>query len=469
MGLIQFKVGTPELIVPEQIAKADFVTFDGRVIASSNRLTDGVLTCHRTQADSSKLRIFCNLDGQQYVLQTASIRESSEVYDLEAELARGLLTRLRNFHALWTGAGLRSSEELEATMKHAHRVFRQSIFEADQSQAALDAIRLSLHATEALVAVYTDQRITYRRKRTRRIPMSTGCRLVRPPEVEDTFLAAFNAALVRTRWNVLEPRDGDYQWDELDALVDWATEKNLSLMGGPLLDLSSECFPEWMNPWKGDLLNLQSFTSDFVETVVSRYVGRIRHWEVVSGANCGGVNGLLEEQRLNLIMRAIEAAQQVDEQIQISLRVIQPWGEYLGATNNRLPPIQFVDTLRRSGARISEVNLDLRFGGGDIQSLQRDMLSVSQLLDHWSLLQMPMNVMVALPESACFKDRTADYVNWQAEIMERLMKMCLAKERVTGFFCLNWSDPSVQDLPLLGQQQTIHPGVGRIINLDQHR
>ena len=240
-------------------------------------------------------------------------------------------------------------------------------------------------------------------------------------------------------------------------------------MGGPLLDLSSDCFPEWMNPWKGDLLNLQSFTSDFVETVVSRYVGRIRHWEVVSGANCGGSNGLLEEQRLNLIMRAIEAAQQVDEQIQISLRVIQPWGEYLGSTNNRLPPIQFVDTLRRSGARISEVNLDLRFGGGDIQSLQRDMLSVSRLLDHWSLLQMPMNVMVALPESACFGDRIADYVHWQAEMVECLMKMCLAKERVTGFFCLNWSDPSVQDLPLVGQQNTIHPGVGRIINLEQHR
>ena len=217
--------------------------------------------------------------------------------------------------------------------------------------------------------------------------------------------------------------------------------------------------------WKSDLVNLQSFTADFVETVVGRYVGRIRHWEIVCGANCGGENELSEEQRLNLIIRAAEAAQAVDEQIQISLRVIQPWGEYLSTTENRLPPIQFVDTLRRSGASLAEINLDLRFGNGEIHSLQRDMLYVSQLLDHWSLLQLPINVMVALPERCRDNDDVAELVAWQSDIIEDLMLMCLSKERVSGFFCLNWNDSSVMDATLVGANQSIHPVVKRIAQI----
>lgn len=60
---------------------------------------------------------------------------------------------------------------------------------------------------------------------------------------------------------------------------------------------------------------------------------------------------------MNLVARAIEAARQVDEHTQVSLRVVQPWGEYLSQTKNRLSPIQFIDTLRRCGVRFTEINL----------------------------------------------------------------------------------------------------------------
>ena len=462
MGLIQFNVASDNLIVLSELAKADFVTFDGRVIAAQCQLNNGILNCYRGQTDSSKLRLLCNLNGRHLVIQSTSLRENQMQYDLEMELARGELARLRNFYSLWTGAGLKSTAELDETIEAAHEAFRKSIFAEDPAASAIQSILLTHEAIDLLVLVYTSQRIAFRKQRSRRIPMFVGCRLISRPVNEEAFLDAYNAVIVRTRWNVLEPNDGDYQWEELDALVDWAMSNNMFIMGGPLLDLSSGCFPEWMMSWKGDLLNLQSFTSDFVETVVGRYIGRIRHWEVVSGANRGGVNDLSEEQRLNLIIRAVEAAQEVDEQIQISLRVIQPWGEYLSTTENRLPPIQFVDTLRRSGAKLSEVNIDLRFGNGDIQSLQRDMLSVSQLLDHWSLLQLPLNVMVALPERPDTDENIASLISWQADVIEDLMLMCLSKERVTGFYCLNWRDPGVLDSALVGENQTIHPAVKRI-------
>lgn len=468
MGTIQFTCETANLLDPDRISAADFVTFDGRVVPTDSVFTDGRLECLRQMPDSSKLRVMCNIGERTHVAHTTSLRETSQPYRLELELARGELARLRTFFALWTGAGLKSNTALEQQIREAHNAFREAIF-SDSMPTALKALELSGAASDTLVLEYVRQRLTFRRQRQQNFPMTVGCRLIAPPKEQDQFLRAFNAVLVKTRWNELEPVDGEYHWDELDALVDWTTEHNLMCFGGPLLDLSSNCFPEWMSPWKTDLVNLESFTSDFVETVVGRYVGRIRHWEVVCGPNRGGANELSEEQRLNLIARAIEAAQQVDEQIQISIRVIQPWGEYLNHTENRLAPIQFVDTLRRSGVRLSEVNLDLRFGHKDLDSLLRDPLSISQLLDHWSLLQMPLNVMMAVPEQAPGPgtENLPSLIAWQCKIIEDVMLLCLSKERVSGFYSLNWNDLSVHDQPLLDSSDNIHPVVERIANFEQ--
>lgn len=467
MGLIQFSIEDADLIARSEVPKADFVTFDGRVIATDTVLKDDRLACVRDRPDSSKLRLLCNLGGRQVVTQTTSLRESQHLYPLEVELARGELYRLRNFYSLWTGAGLKSTPELNEKIEAAQKLFTSAIFSPGGAKIAIEALEVTQEAIDILVKSYVTQRITFRQQRIQHFPMSVGCRLTQVPVRSEDFLKSFSAVLIKTRWRELEPNDGEYFWDDLDALVDWTTENGLFCIGGPLLDLSSDCFPEWMQPWKGDLRNLQSFTSDFVETVVSRYVGRIRHWEVVCGPNRGGSNDLSEEERLNLIVRAIDAAQEVDEQIQISLRIVQPWGEYLSTTENRLVPIQFVDTLRRSGATISEVNLDMRFGTDDLHSLQRDTLNVSQLLDHWSLLQLPINIMAAIPETSHpeLSQNVIELVNWQTEQLEQLALMCLAKERVTGFYCLNWADRTVEDQPLVDMKEVLHPVVSKIASL----
>ena len=471
MGLIQFQIETDHLISEAAIRAADFITFDGRVIPAQSVYVDGVLKCTRQQSDSSRLRIQCHFGQRNLVIQTSSLRESPTPYRLEVELARGELSRLRNYYSIWTGAGLKSTPELDNVIEFAHHSFRKAIFSAQSCTAALDAIEHASRAIDLLVQAYTSQRITFRQQRTQHFPMSVGCRLTKPPLQEVEFLSTFNSVLVKTRWKDLEPIDGDYQWGELDRLVDWAAEHRLFTIGGPLLDLTSDCFPNWMAPWKGDLINLLSFTSDFVETVVGRYVGRIRHWEVVCGGNCGGPNDLSEEQRLNLVAKAVEAAEAVDEQIQISVRIIQPWGEYLSETRNRLSPIQFVDTLRRSGVRISEVNLDLRFGGGPLNSLSRDMLNVSQLLDQWSLLHLPLQVMAALPDASAFRrDSSTDIASLsglQTRLLEDLFLMCLSKERVTGFYCLNWADDTVKDGRLVDDHGELHPIVRRLSELEE--
>ncbi len=446
MGVIQFRVERPDLLeMSSGLSLVDFLMYDGRVSPARVSMQDGLLRCERTVAESGQMRLLWpRFDRSVQVVQTTSLREQSQPYSLEVELARGQLSRLRNQFYAWIGAGLQSSSNLEQLFTEAHRAFRAAVLRTEapetSSGAALLSIDLSSRATELLCSHYTEQRIGYRRNRSSRLPVFLGCHLRGIPADTDAFCRAFNAVQVDTRWNTLEHDDGEYNWERLDELVAWAQEQRLFILGGPLLDFSEDSFPEWLKRWSGDLVNLQSFTADFVETVVGRYVGRIRHWEVVCGANRGGMINLDEEQRLNLVARTVEAARQVDEHTQISLRIIQPWGEYISQTKNRLSPIQFVDTLRRCGVRIAEVNLDVRVGDDPAPTLWRDGLSLSQLLDQWSLLQVPMNVMLTLPTGQ-FKNPVTE--KQQAEWMRQAILMCLSKERVVGIYCSNWDEAAV--------------------------
>jgi len=444
MGVIQFRVERPDLLsAASGLSLIDFLMYDGRILPARTSLNENTLTCERSQSESGQMRLLWpRFDRSFQVVHTTCLREQSQPYHLEVELARGQLSRLRNQFFSWHGAGLQSSPALDQLIHDAHRSFRAAVLRTEAPElsagAALLSIDLSSRASDLLCQHYMDQRIGYRRNRAARIPVFLGCHLNEVPEDSEAFCKTFNAVQVDTRWNTLEHDDGEYNWQRLDQLVAWAQERKLFIVGGPLIDLSQDLLPAWLKSWAGDLVNLQSFTADFVETVVGRYVGRIRHWEVVAGANRGGVAELDEEQRLNLLVRAIEAARQVDEHTQISLRIVQPWGEYLSQTKNRLSPMQFIDTLRRCGVRLGEINLDIRVDSLPSPTLWRDSLSLSQMLDQWSLLQLPINVMLSLPAIPDGRDAEAEIV--QAEWLERAVMMCLAKERVVGIYCTNWNE-----------------------------
>jgi len=443
MGVIQFRVERPDLLSgAEELSLIDFLMYDGRVIPARTHLANGLLVCERQVSESGQMRLLWpRFNGRREVVHTTSLREQSMPYSLELELARGQLSRLRNQFYSWSGAGLQSSPELTSLNNDAHRAFRSAVLRSESPETAVAAAMLSIdassRATELLCQHYVEQRLGYRRSRSARLPVFLGCRLDRVPKNPDEFCSLFNAVQIDASWSSLEHDDGNYQWDQLDKLVDWALEKKLFVLGGPLLDLSEDRLPDWLKAWTGDMVNLQSFTADFVETVVGRYVGRVRHWEVVTGANRGGVAALDEEQRMNLVARAIEAASQVDEHTQVSLRVVQPWGEYFSQTKNRLSPIQFIDTLRRCGVRFTEINLEVRIGNCPDLTLWRDCLSLSHLIDQWSLLQIPINMMITVPASSPGKD--IRFEETQTHWLEETVLMCLAKERIVGIYYSNWN------------------------------
>lgn len=439
MGVIQFHVQRPDLLTKAGgCSMVDFLMYDGRIAPADVVLQGDSLICRRTVSESGQFRLsWPRFNGDSQVVHSTSLREQSEPYELELELARGQLSRLRNQFSIWHGSGLQSSARLDELIRESHRSFRAAALRAEvpetSAAAAVLSMELSAQASDMLCEHYVSQRIEFRRQRSTRIPVLMGCHLSEVPQQEAEFLQTFNAVQVGADWQTIEGQEGQHDWSRLDALLEWAQERRLFVMGGPLLDLTQDSLPVWMRNWSRSRQNLQSFAADFVETVLGRYQGRIRHWEVVIGGNRGGAFGMSEEDRIGFIAALLQAVRGVDDTVQVSLRVVQPWGEYLSELAGSLSPIQFFDTLRRCGVRIGEVNLDLRLSQSRLCCLRRDPLSLSQLIDHWSLFQIPLNVMITVPEvldSSCAVQRD----DW----LRSALLMCLSKERVTGIWFSDW-------------------------------
>ena len=87
------------------------------------------------------------------------------------------------------------------------------------------------------------------------------------------FRSAFNTLCLAMPWSLIEAQEGEYHWDACDELVHWATQQELQLVGGPLIDFSGRGLPDWLWRKGNDLVGLCNQLSEFVTRVISRPTG----------------------------------------------------------------------------------------------------------------------------------------------------------------------------------------------------
>jgi hypothetical protein len=483
MGVMRFGIHSNEDLEnwPEldqaYLSGADRRVFPCRVERSGNEIS-----VIRQTAESGKLHICWPVAGHgRPVVQTCSLPEREEPYPLPLELARGKISQLRNQMGAWQIAGMIIPKAFYPLNQQAHRLLAQAVQRQDKSEECArlsqQAIELAFEASDLMTNSYTQQRLEIYRRRSTQLPSLLGCNLGRLlPEGEDErqFLQAFNAATIPIDWQTIEPIEGEYDWDLIDRQVEWVIRNKLFIQGGPILDLTADGMPAWLAQWDADFLNLQSFVSDFIETAISRYFGKIRYWEISAYGNTGGALDLTEEQRLTLVARTLEVARQVDDEIQLSIRVEQPWGGYLSTGKHRLSPLHFIDAIVRSGVGLSSVNLEVAVGYVPRKTGYRDLLELSQLLDLWGSLGIPLQITLAHPSSieedplalADVKAARADRnpsAEQQAEWVEQVVPLLMAKQPVVGVFWTNFSDSVPHRYPHSGMKDTagqFKPAIG---------
>jgi hypothetical protein len=492
MGVMRFRIpsGAGDASAPEY-ERACLGGIDGRVFAMQVSVEDDLLVCRRESSESARLHIPWPMPGYgRPVLSTASLRERDAPYHLSVELARGRLGSLRDQVASWQIAGMVVPDEAAAALADAHSAFAEAACAQEDADRAAAAASVSLssscRAADALVSAYVRQRLTARRRRSSHLPVLLSCPLglLRPGGAwEKLFVTAFTATSVAMEWRNVELRQGDYEWTLPDEQASFAERNRLVIAAGPLLDFSPGGLPEWLWQWSHDYYGLQCFVSDYVETAVSRYAGRIRLWEIAARANTGGAISLDEEHRLALTARAVEVARQIDDELQLSLRVDQPWGEYQAEGRHRLSPLQFVDALVRSGVGLASITLEIAVGARPGGSDYRDRFEISRLLDLWSALGLPLTVCLAFPSQGRRDPAAAEGIEvappqspapWgepaQAEWLAGVMPVLMAKAAVVGIEWTHFSDALPHRFPhagLVSADGAAKPALERLTRLRQ--
>ena len=290
----------------------------------------------------------------------------------------------------------------------------------------------------------------------------------------------FSSLGVPLNWKIIEPSEGKYQWETAEKLIQWCLENRLLPYGGPLLDLSAEGLPSWLLYYQQDPSHMQDLICHYVESVTSRYSGKIRNWEIIARANSGGTPGMSEENRLTLAARVIDIARQTDDENQLFIRVDQPWGAYQGKGSHRLSPFQFVDALLRSGIGLTGVNLEIAMGFQQIGAGFRDLLDLSRLIDLWSALGVPLYVTLAYPSSRDVDPKASTRIKvmgdqwrlpWsdesQAEWIDHALPLILAKQAVVGVFWSHLADGQPHHYPNAGfirPDGTVKPSLAHFVN-----
>jgi hypothetical protein len=343
---------------------------------------------------------------------TATLIENETPYRLQLELARGKVNQVRGQVADWQVGGLQPADDLLQRVQEMSIGFSKAVTDPGKKVEKKSQIVLAVayKAADEAVETYVEQMFAARHQRQPRLETTLGCCLggvdVKDADAQG-LLEICNGVALGFHWGEVEPAESEYNWAPYDALLHWALDHGLAIEGGPLIDFSAARLPDWLWLWERDLSSIGSFMCDYVETTIKRYAGQIRSWNLCAASNFASILGMGEDELMWLTARLVEAARQVDANLELGVGIVQPWGEYMAVEDRTHSPFIFADTLIRSGLNLAHLDLEIVMGITPRGSYCRDLLETSRLLDLYSLLGVPLHVTIGYP-SAAGADAAAD-------------------------------------------------------------
>lgn len=468
MGLTRFLISSRDLLSAENARRVYFTGLDAIPVPSQTELSDEGVEVERDVYDSGNYHVPWQVAGYgELMLTTASLMERDEPYHLAVELARGSLNQLRNQMADWAEIGLILPEGFRKRLHESTHLFAQAAT-GQEDPAAAEAraqrsIVQSLELGDELAMAFVDQVFNVRKRQTPHLATWLGAAL--PHSLFDhhhgrQFLAAFNAAAVPLTWRYVEPSEGNYQWRQFDQQLEWCHAHQLHVVAGPILKLDATGCPDWLCLWEGDFENLVNLVTDYVETIVRHYQGRVSMWNCAARFSTGEALSLSEEECLHLAARSVEVVRRVDPATPCILSFDRPWAEYLRYGKHELAPLHVADALLRSELGLSGLGLELNLGYAPEGSVLRSPLGVNRLLDWWSGFGLPLHLTITLP-SASDDDPKAELgaqvrpgkhaSGWtaeeQCEWVQRLVSLAVAKPAVAAVYWNQWRDDERHDFP----------------------
>ena len=426
------------LVAPGDVATPGKVAFKGGLIECRPQGAQTVALC--LQYDAGPMG--------RVMLQTCLLPSRERPYELATELARH---RIKTFIAKseeWQMFDLDAHHPASRRWERARELFAQALDVGDPVKAARlggRSLVAGIEATERLALAHAEILLHWRFGSRPASSRTLGVR-VHPGQSSDGLREIirrdFDLLVLPLRWNEVEVEEGQYHWDPIDQWVTWATNEQIPIVLGPLLDFSKEALPKWMYVWQHDYSTCRDLVYEQVERVVNRYRNAVGIWNIASGLNLNDNFQFTPEQMVDLTQMTNLIARQARKGARTMIELAQPFGEHCATNPKSMPPLAFIDRAVQEGIRIDCLGVQLLFGQRSAGQASRDLMQISDLLDRFMVLETPVIVSAfGVPHECVDGDGGWWHEPWTAREQSRWMSRVFAVAMSKPFIeTLVWSD-----------------------------
>lgn len=433
----------------------------------------GRLFCERRSQGLAALNLSWPVrGGYRLLLRTALLPDREEPYLLTLELARGRVADLWRKKDEWGYVYGGPSEEVEKEFREIRVLLAKAQTVQDGPRAASDLAEEALSRTvvlgEKMAQADAKHGLELRRRKGTLSHVDFGCQwdLTEDlPRARERFGETFNYATVPFLWRDIEPREHEYEWKWHDDWIQWLEARGIGVKGGSPVRFSEPHLPDWVWIWENDYETIRDSVFDHIERCVSRYRGRIDHWDAVTGLHVENCMNFSLDRIIEITRVCAHAVKRTDPHANVVLDILQPWGEYYATNQRSIWPYHYAEMCLNAGVTFDVVGLQLLMGMAGVGCHMRDMLAVSDMLDRFGALGKPVHVSaVGVPggvtpdplarlgganhrEGAGGKWRRPWDEVTQAEWVDEFFRIAISKPFVTAITWRDFSDHKAHLVP----------------------
>jgi hypothetical protein len=481
MGNLRFTISGAEDFDPRIWETAYITGIEGIPWKCHHNLSGTQFSIGREIDESGKLNIVWPTSTLgNLCLSSTSLRVRDEPYVLMAEIARGTVYRLKSQTFEWQRIGLKLPDNFFPLAEASLNELLRALVTRDigvLNTSAQQAINLAIEAATLLSNTFSQQALEARRNNEGRLATLLGVQLAADRlsgSIAESVKSSFNLVAVQSDFASVTRSTGGVDYGPFDAQIELASQADQKICLGPLVDFRPNRIPQWMFMLDENFESVLEAAVQHVNRSVDRYRGQVHLWNCATGLNVPNNMGWSDEEVLRMAVSLIETVRRNDDRSPVLLTIDQPWSEYLRDDATGISPLHFADALIRADLGLSGLALELNFDCWPGGSFPRDPIELSRLIDRWSMLGLPLMVIISKPTTALTPGDGSRLSGWKTQgsagslSAETMLRLLISKPSVHAVIwnsdgshsgsaipgacsCTSLWNAQGESLPLLGQ------------------